>query len=312
MAPPRRRPRASFASWVKQRNPTGLRPRTAYHADRSLRNASCASHLTGWDMQHRPGPSPYHRSQKFGPDARRTFSDASFGGRVAAQRPAPTDDEPYDARAAARRRSRAPYRSPWGVAVDPPGCVHVAGPGPGAYATADAWRRPASAAAPSFGSATRRGPCVSAVGPCVSAVGPGGSWGLGFGAPRAQAFTPAPGLVEVPRRRALAGAAPFRSGTRRLAGLTADSSYLSGMGGPRPPRPRPATAPALVEAVQREAAGPRAGAPERATSRVLGDGFAKGPTTLRPARVDPATLSRLAAVEAAARAAIPRRKRGSE
>ena len=146
----------------------------------------------------------------------------------------------------------------------------------------------------------------------MSAVGPGGSWGLGFGAPRAQAFTPAPGLVEVPRRRALAGAAPFRSGTRRLAGLTADSSYLSGMGGPRPPRPRPATAPALVEAVQREAAGPRAGAPERATSRVLGDGFAKGPTTLRPARVDPATLSRLAAVEAAARAAIPRRKRGSE
>ena len=73
---------------------------------------------------------------------------------------------------------------------------------------------------------------------------------------------------------------------------------------------RPSTAPALVDAVESEAAGPRAGAPQRSTRRVQGDGFART-LTLRP-RAHPETRSRLAAVDAAARAAFVRRQRGAE
>ena len=79
---------------------------------------------------------------------------------------------------------------------------------------------------------------------------------------------------------------------------------------PRPPKPRPSTAPALVDAVESEAAGPRAGAPQRSTRRVQGDGFART-LTLRP-RAHPETRSRLAAVDAAARAAFVRRQRGPQ
>ena len=101
MAPPRHR--ASFAAWVAKRRPTGLRARHAYDLDRSITNApTAAGHLSGWDYQHRPGPSPYAASQRFAQDDRRTFSDPTFGGRVAVRRPATAadGDDAYDARAA--------------------------------------------------------------------------------------------------------------------------------------------------------------------------------------------------------------------
>ena len=86
MAPPRHR--ASFAAWVAKRRPTGLRARHTYDLDRSITNApTAAGHLSGWDYQHRPGPSPYAASQRFAQDDRRTFSDPTFGGRVAVRRP---------------------------------------------------------------------------------------------------------------------------------------------------------------------------------------------------------------------------------
>ena len=79
MAPPRHR--ASFAAWVAKRRPTGLRARHTYDLDRSITNApTAAGHLSGWDYQHRPGPSPYAASQRFAQDDRRTFSDPTFGG----------------------------------------------------------------------------------------------------------------------------------------------------------------------------------------------------------------------------------------
>ena len=102
MAPPRHR--ASFAAWVAKRRPTGLRARHTYDLDRSITNApTAAGHLSGWDYQHRPGPSPYAASQRFAQDDRRTFSDPTFGGRVAVRRPATAADGAgaYDARAAA-------------------------------------------------------------------------------------------------------------------------------------------------------------------------------------------------------------------
>ena len=292
MAPPRHR--ASFAAWVAKRRPTGLRARHTYDLDRSITNApTAAGHLSGWDYQHRPGPSPYAASQRFAQDDRRTFSDPTFGGRVAVRRPATAadGDGAYDARAAALRRSRAPYKSPWGVAPEP-GCVYVAGPGPGAYAHINTWARRPSAAAATFRSGTRRGPFRAA-------PGPGGSWGPGGCAPHHQADPAPPGLVEIPWARAITGAAPFRSGTLHTP------PFLR----PRPPKPRPSTAPALVDAVESEAAGPRAGAPQRSARRVQGDGFART-LTLRP-RAHPETRSRLAAVDAAACAAFVRRQRGA-
>ena len=265
MAPPRHR--ASFAAWVAKRRPTGLRARHTYDLDRSITNApTAAGHLSGWDYQHRPGPSPYAASQRFAQDDRRTFSDPTFGGRVAPATAADGDGA-YDARAAALRRSRAPYKSPWGVAPEP-GCVYVAGPGPGAYAHVNTWARRPSAAAATFRSGTRRGPFRAA-------PGPGGSWGPGGCAPHHQADPAPPGRVEIPWARAITGAAPFRSGTLHTP------PFLR----PRPPKPRPSTAPALVDAVESEAAGPRA---------------------------HPETRSRLAAVDAAARAAFVRRQRGAE
>ena len=293
MAPPRHR--ASFAAWVAKRRPTGLRARHTYDLDRSVTNApTAAGHLSGWDYQHRPGPSPYAASQRFAQDDRRTFSDPTFGGRVAVRRPATAadGDGAYDARAAALRQSRAPYKSPWGVAPEP-GCVYVAGPGPGAYAHINTWARRPSAAAATFRSGTRRGPFRAV-------PGPGGSWGPGGCAPHHQADPAPPGRVEIPWARAITGAAPFRSGTLHTP------PFLR----PRPPKPRPSTAPALVDAVESEAAGPRAGAPQRSTRRVQGDGFART-LTLRP-RAHPETRSRLAAVDAAARAAFVRRQRGAE
>ena len=188
MAPPRHR--ASFAAWVAKRRPTGLRARHTYDLDRSITNApTAAGHLSGWDYQHRPGPSPYAASQRFAQDDRRTFSDPTFGGRVAVRRPATAadGDGAYDARAAALRRSRAPYKSPWGVAPEP-GCVYVAGPGPGAYAHINTWARRPSAAAATFRSGTRRGPFRAV-------PGPGGSWGPGGCAPHHQADPAPPGRV---------------------------------------------------------------------------------------------------------------------
>ena len=179
-----------------------------------------------------------------------------------------------------------------GVAPEP-GCVYVAGPGPGAYAHINTWARRPSAAAATFRSGTRRGPFRAV-------PGPGGSWGPGGCAPHHQADPAPPGRVEIPWARAITGAAPFRSGTLHTP------PFLR----PRPPKPRPSTAPALVDAVESEAAGPRAGAPQRSTRRVQGDGFART-LTLRP-RAHPETRSRLAAVDAAARAAFVRRQRGAE
>ena len=176
-----------------------------------------------------PAVRPGRPAHVLGPDLRRRRGAAAGdGGRRATAR----TTRGRRRRGGAARPTRAPGASRRSRAAS------RRGPGPGAYAhIVPAARR--SAAAATFRSGTRRGPFRAV-------PGPGGSWGPG-GCAAHQTDRRRRGASRSPGARAITGAAPFRSGTLHRPFLR-----------PRPPKPRPSTAPALVDAVESEAAGPRA------------------------------------------------------
>ena len=243
MAPPRHR--ASFADWVAKRRPTGLRARHTYDLDRSITNApTAAGHLSGWDYQHRPGPSPCAASSGSPrTTGARSRTRPSAAGRCGGRR--------------RRRRRRRVRRAGGGAAAERAlqeplgrragaGCVYVAGRAPALRPRVLGRAGPAAAA--TFRSGTRRGPSAR----CRARA----ARGARAGAPRTTG-SGAAGRVGSPRR----GRSPAR---RRSLRDAAHAPFLR----PRPPKPRPSTAPALV-APSRASGRPRAGAPRgrRAASR---------------------------------------------
>ena len=280
-------PRASFAAWVAKR-PRGP-ARTHLRPGPVCDSADRGRPPVGLGLPAPPRALALRRvpAVRPGRPARSRTRPSAAASRCGGRRRRPTARRARTTRGRRRCGGAARPENPWGVAPEP-GCVPVAAQTPAPTPTLILGR--AGPAAATFRSGTRRGP--------FPRCGPRAARGARAGAPAPQADPAPPGRGI--RARAITGAAPFRSGTLHTPPFS-DRGHQA----------RPSTAPALVDAVGRGGRAGAGAAPRRPTRRV-GATAARGPDAAARPRAHPETRSRLAAVDAAARAAFVRRQRGAE